>query len=66
MKRLVFEKTIRIAAPREAVFRFFAHPDNLERITPGELRFHVRCGPGRTLQEGDRPETRQPAPGEKG
>ena len=53
MKRLVFEKTIRIAAPREAVFRFFSHPDNLIRITPGELRFHVRQGPDRTLQEGD-------------
>jgi ligand-binding SRPBCC domain-containing protein len=53
VKRLVFEKTIRIAAPREAVFRFFSHPDNLVRITPDALHFHVLCGPDRTLQEGD-------------
>ena len=54
MKRVVFERITRIAAPREAVVRFFADPANLSRITPPRMRHRVIDAPPRLLREGDR------------
>lgn len=34
-------RTQTIALPRDTVFAFFAHPENLERITPRELGFTI-------------------------
>jgi ligand-binding SRPBCC domain-containing protein len=53
VKRIVFERLTHIAAPRADVFRFFSEPDNLARITPAKMRFHIKRGPGRTLRESD-------------
>jgi uncharacterized protein len=54
VKRILFERTTRIHAPRAGVFRFFSEPDNLARITPPSMRFRITRGPGRTLRDGDR------------
>ncbi len=49
---MTFEKTTFIAAPIGEIFRFFAAPQNLARITPPSMRFRVTNGPD--LREGDR------------
>ena len=54
MKHAVFERTTQIPASRDAVFRFFAEPSNLGRITPPKLRHHIISGPSRSLREDDR------------
>lgn len=51
---MIFEKTTTIVAPLAEVFRFFAEPGNLARITPPQMRFRVTNGPGRPLRAGDR------------
>jgi ligand-binding SRPBCC domain-containing protein len=54
VKRLLFERTTRIHAPRADVFRFFSEPESLVRITPPSMRFRITRGPGRALRDGDR------------
>ena len=54
MSRHRLERTTFIPASVEEVFRFFAAPENLGRMTPPEMRFRIVSGPGRTLREGDR------------
>ena len=53
-RRIIFERTTRIDAPLGDVFRFFAAPPNLGRITPPQMRFRITRGPDRDLREGDR------------
>lgn len=41
MSEHVFKSEILIDRPRDEVFDFFSKAENLERITPSELNFHV-------------------------
>lgn len=41
MAEYLFRSSIIINKPREEVFAFFSHAENLERITPPELGFHI-------------------------
>jgi ligand-binding SRPBCC domain-containing protein len=43
----VFERTHRLPFPLEEVFPFFAEPANLERLTPGWMRFRLLEAPAR-------------------
>jgi ligand-binding SRPBCC domain-containing protein len=47
----VLTARVRVPRPRDQVFRFFADPENLERLTPPELAFRILTTPG-PLQEG--------------
>lgn len=41
MKEYVIERELWVPCERHQVFPFFAHPENLGRITPPELRFRI-------------------------
>jgi len=41
MKTYRFECKTKLAAPLEEVFEFFSKAENLEKLTPASLRFHV-------------------------
>src|SRR4249919_3600057 len=41
MAEYVFKSSLVIDRPREEVFAFFSDAENLERITPPELGFHI-------------------------
>ena len=41
MAEHIFKSTLSIDLPRDEVFSFFANAENLERITPPELGFHI-------------------------
>ena len=41
MAEFLFRTTQTLNLPREEVFRFFSNAENLERITPPELGFHI-------------------------
>jgi ligand-binding SRPBCC domain-containing protein len=51
---VTFDRTTIIHAPLDAVFAFFAGPENLGRITPPSVRFRIISGPDRPLRQGDR------------
>lgn len=55
---MLFERTTILHAPLPRVFEFFSAPENLARITPPSMRFHIVAGPNRRLQEDDRIEYR--------
>lgn len=57
-RRYSFERTTRIDAPLADVFSFFSLHENLQRITPSEMRFRITKSPGDRLKEGDRIEYR--------
>jgi ligand-binding SRPBCC domain-containing protein len=52
MRERVFRATMRISRPRDEVFRFFADAENLERITPPELRFRITSAPQQPIVAG--------------
>lgn len=41
MAEHILKRELLIDLPREEVFEFFSKAENLERITPPELRFHI-------------------------
>jgi ligand-binding SRPBCC domain-containing protein len=41
MAEYIYKATQTIALPRDEVFEFFSKAENLERITPPELGFHI-------------------------
>ena len=41
MAEFLFRTTQTLNLPREEVFKFFSNAENLERITPPELGFHI-------------------------
>ena len=41
MAEFTFKQTQEIAVPREEIFDFFSKAENLQRITPPELDFHI-------------------------
>jgi len=48
----VLEQEQIVGKPRSAVFAFFAEPENLERITPPELSFHILTERPIAMREG--------------
>jgi ligand-binding SRPBCC domain-containing protein len=52
MKTYRFETQLLLFAPRAQVFRFFADPRNLERLTPPWLRFEMITAPDTVIEQG--------------
>jgi ligand-binding SRPBCC domain-containing protein len=52
MKTFRFESEIHLPAPRDRVFRFFAAPGNLERLTPPWLHFEMITPPETEIERG--------------
>lgn len=52
MKTYRFETQLLLPAPRVQVFRFFADPRNLERLTPPWLRFEMITAPDTVIEQG--------------
>jgi ligand-binding SRPBCC domain-containing protein len=51
---MTFERKTFIPVPPPELFRFFADPANLGRITPPSMHFRTVEGPDRPLRAGDR------------
>ena len=52
MKTYNLRRQQTVKAPREQVFRFFESPENLERITPGDVGFEILTPRPITMQTG--------------
>ena len=52
MKSNRFETQVWLNRPREDVFKFFADPQNLERLTPSWLHFEILTPPGTEIRRG--------------
>jgi len=46
------ETQLFVSLPRDRVFKFFADPANLERITPSWLHFEIVTAPGTKIRQG--------------
>ena len=52
MKTYKFAAEVQVSAPRAEVFRFFADPRNLERLTPPWLHFEIITPPDIVIEQG--------------
>jgi len=52
MKTYKFATELQVSAPRAEVFRFFADPRNLERLTPPWLHFEIITPPDIDIEQG--------------
>jgi ligand-binding SRPBCC domain-containing protein len=52
MKSYRLETQVWLNRPREDVFKFFADPQNLERLTPSWLHFKILTPPGTEIRRG--------------
>ena len=47
-----FDQSQRLHLPLDAAWQFFSNPENLNEITPPELRFKILSGADRPLEDG--------------
>lgn len=52
MKKRIIERELAIAITRKEIFEFFLEPENLARITPGNLNFNIVSAHPLPIQEG--------------